>query len=213
MKCKVQGVYKNPRYRILSIGEEKYILDMGRPFWKNLFPLFYWMYPNKVYEVNNEAMEKIGMSEVEGENTGWQSGLTGVFALILGNLLYPLIHYFNVAITPLISSVCVVIALVFVLTFFMYMNFKSGKKLSKVINLSQFSKKRLWIRPQSYRNFFFVLFSYILTLWLTFMSWGGFIQLANVFILFAGMLFFSLLLLSSFMTVGVGETTVKFKDD
>jgi len=29
MKCKVQGVYRNIRYRVLSFGEERYILDMG----------------------------------------------------------------------------------------------------------------------------------------------------------------------------------------
>jgi len=50
----------NPRYRILEINDERYILDMGKSFWKVIFPFSYWILPNTAYKVNDyEIIEKI----------------------------------------------------------------------------------------------------------------------------------------------------------
>ena len=88
MNGKVQGVYKNLRYRILIIEEERYILDMGRSFWKILFPFFYWMLPNTAYKVNDhELIEKIKTPEVKQKTTAWDGLLAGGVGVVLANLL------------------------------------------------------------------------------------------------------------------------------
>ncbi len=139
--------------------------------------------------------------------------LAGVIAFGLGNLLYPLVYYLNIEITSLISSIIVGIVFAITLAMFFYVNKRSQKKLMKVIHLTQYSKKRLKIRPQSFKAFFFFIFSYSLFFGLTILSWGAFIQLPNAFMLFSVMVSFYLLLLCSFMTVGLGDARVKFIGD
>ncbi|QKY69798.1 DUF443 family protein [Lentibacillus sp. CBA3610] len=196
MNCKVQGVYKNLRYRILIIEEERYILDMGSSFWKILFPFFYWILPNTAYKVKDrEIIEKIKTPGVKQSKTAWDGVLAGVVGVILANLLQPLVNYFDVESTPLVNSIIVAITLLIILSVFYYLNIRSKKSLSRVVNLEQYSKKRLWVRPQSFKHFAFISFFYLFFLGFTILSWGGFIQLANAIILFAGMLCLSLAIL------------------
>lgn len=61
MKCTVEGVYMNIRYRIIHIDDKSYILDMGgSSLWRMIFPLLYWIVPMKAYAVtDDELLEKI----------------------------------------------------------------------------------------------------------------------------------------------------------
>ncbi|GAB3799585.1 DUF443 family protein [Virgibacillus kimchii] len=214
MKCKVNGVRKNLRYRILTIDGQTYILDMGRPFWKIFSPLFYWIFPNTVYKVSDhEIVEKLKSPEVEQTKTGGATILAGTFAVILANLLQPLVNYFDVKSTQIANSIIVMIVILIVLSLYFYMSSRSKKSLYKVLNLKEYPTKQLWIKPQTYKHFLFVFFSYLLFLGLTILSWGGFIQLANAIILFAGMVFFFLSLLASVLSYALGENKVIFKDD
>lgn len=214
MKCKVQGVYMNPRYRVLNINEEKYILDMGKCFWKILFPFSFWIFPNTAYKVNdNKIIENIIVPETKPKATEWNGLLAGAIGLVLANLIYPLINYLDIESTPLISSIIVAFVFLITLSVFFYINIRSKISLSKAIDLFQYSKKRLWIRPQSSKHFLFILLVYFLSLGLTVLFLGSFVQVANAFILFAGMFFMFMLIGSSYITIGVGDTTVRFKDD
>lgn len=139
--------------------------------------------------------------------------LAGVIDFSLGNLLYPLVNYLNIEMTSLISTIIVGIVFAITLAMFFYVNKRSQMKLMKVIHLTQYSKKRLKIRLQSFKTLFFFIFGYLLSLGMTILSWGAFIQLPNAFMLFSGMVSFYLLLLCSFMTVGLGDATVKLIGD
>ncbi|WP_307786885.1 DUF443 family protein [Pseudogracilibacillus auburnensis] len=215
MKCKVQGVYMNPRYRALSIGEEKYILDMGKSFWKILFPFSFWILPNTAYKVNDhEIIKKMIAPEVKPKTTAGNGLLAGGIGIVLANLLQPLVNYFDVESTPLVNAIIVGIVFFITLSVFYYINIRSKKKLTYVIDLHQYSMRRLWIRPQSYKHFFFILFTYLFLIVFIVITWGGFIQIAaNTVILLIGMMILSFLLFISILTVGVGDTTVRFKDD
>ncbi|GAB3799596.1 DUF443 family protein [Virgibacillus kimchii] len=214
MNCKVNGVKKNLRYRILTINDQTYILDMGRSFWKTLFPLSYWIFPNTAYKVNDhEIIKKMKSPEVEQNKTGGDSVLAGFLAVVLANLIGPVAGYFDVPSTPLVNSIILLLVILLILFAFFYINNRSKKSLFSIVNLKQFPMKRLWIRPQSYKNFFFILFFYLLLLGSIILLWGGFIQLANAMILFTGMILMIITLLISALTVPVGQTSVKFKDD
>lgn len=66
MKCIVHGVYMNLRYRIVTIDEKDYIVDLGDSIWKILFPFLYWILPNTAYKVNDyELIEKIKAPKVK----------------------------------------------------------------------------------------------------------------------------------------------------
>lgn len=214
MNCEVQGVYMNPRYRILIIDEERYILDMGKSFWKIIFPFFYWILPNTVYKVNDhDIIEKVKAPEVKQNKTTRNGLLAGGVGVILANFLQPLVNYFDVEGTPLVNSIIVAITFLLGLSVAFYINSRSKKSLSKVVDFRQYSTKQLWIRSQSNKHFFFILFTYLSSLAFIILCWGGFIQLANAVILLIGMMFFFISLFTSLLTVGVGSTTVRFKGD
>lgn len=111
---------------------------------ENSISFFYWVCPNTAYQVSDyEIAEKLKASEVEQKKTGGDGILTGVIAVFLANLLRPLAGYFKLPGTPLL-----------VLSLFFYINKKSKKSLYQVVDLKQYTTKRLWIRPQSYKSFF-----------------------------------------------------------
>ncbi|WP_255259856.1 DUF443 family protein [Lentibacillus sp. CBA3610] len=214
MNCKAQGVYKNPRYKILTVNDEKYVLDMGgRSFWKILFPFVYWILPNTAYKVNDlEIIETIKTPEVEQTDTGWLSVLGGIVAIILANLLRPLANVFNIPSSPFVNSIIVMIVLLLVLSLFFYINQMSKRRLYQVADIEQYSEKRLWIRPKSYKQFFFIFFVYLFFLGFTVLAYSGFIYTGDVMVLFMGTPVLLILLCINLVTI-VGDTRVRFKDD
>lgn len=214
MNCKVDGVRKNIRYRILTINNQTYILDMGQSFWKLLFPFSYWILPNNVYKVNdNDIITKLKSPEIKQTKTGEQSILAGSFGILVANLLGPMAGYFDIPSTSVVNSVILALVILITLSVCFYINFMNKKSLLSVLNLEKYSAEKLWIKPQSKRHFFFISFFYIFGLGIIILFWGGFIQIANTIILFAGMILMFLILLFSTLTVPVGNTRVEFKDE
>lgn len=214
MNCNIQGVYMNLRYRVLTINDEHYILDIGgRSFWKIIFPFFHWILPTTVYKVNDhELIEKIVSPDIKQKSVGWQSVLGGVLALGLSRLLQPFVDYLDIKSTPFINSIIVSIVILLVLSFFLYVNMRSGKKLNESIHLDRYPKVKLWIRPHSTKYFFHMFFAYFFSLALTVLFLAGFIQLPNGLILFAGTLLLFILFAINFIIIKVGDTTVRFKE-
>src|SRR5699024_2559232 len=168
MNCKVQGVYKNIRYRILIIDGQTYILDMGRSFWKILIPLFFWIFPNTIYKVNDhDIVEKLKAPEMKQTTSGWDSVFVGGLAVLLANLLRPLADFFNIPSSSFVNSIIVMLVLIIVFSFGFYINRKSKKNLYQAVELERFPTKRLWIRPKSYKHFFQIVLYYLLFLGLT----------------------------------------------
>lgn len=56
MKCDVQGIYKNLRYRVLATENDYYIVDMGHSYLKFLFPFLFWMLSTTAYKFNDPAI-------------------------------------------------------------------------------------------------------------------------------------------------------------
>jgi len=206
----------NPRYRMLTIREEKYIMDMGGwSFWKMLFPFFYWILPNTAYQVkDHDLIKKITVPEAPPQKTGMNGLLAGGLGVVLANLLQPLVNLFDVEGTTFVNAIIVGAVFIITLSVFFYININSNKKLAHTIDLHQYKKHRLWIRPQSPKHIFHIIITYLSFTILTIFALGGFILIAaNVVILLIGMMFLSFLLLFSILTVRDGNTTVRFKKD
>src|SRR5699024_12582909 len=89
MKCKISVIKGNLRYRILTINNKNYILDMGKSLWSYLLPALSWVIPHTVYEVNDEKIvRKIETSSHPVEKTKQNKDEEGV--LLIGAMAMPL---------------------------------------------------------------------------------------------------------------------------
>lgn len=214
MKCDIQSVVKNPRYRILAINGEHYLLDMWRSFWKIIFPFLFWLLPNTVFKVEDpELVKKLREREVKQQTKLGTAGtlLGGGIAVFLGNLLTPLIERFGVESTIGINISIVAITIILMSFLFFYMTRLSKNRLYKMINMEQLSTSRLWIRPGSIKRFLQVLFQYFFLLSLTVLFFGGFFEMQNIIMLLLAAVCFLLVLISSLLAVTGDQIVVKFK--
>ena len=213
--CNVEGVYMNLRYRVLNIGEDRYILDMGgSSFWRILIPFMYWLLPVNVYKVNDdELIDEIVSPYIPQKSAVGLGLLGGIVALGLGGFLYPLVYYLDVEITPITSSVIIGAIVLLVTSFYLYANIRCGKKLEQDIQLAHYPKEKLRIRPESKKYCMNILYFYFLFVSLTVLFLGVTIQTPNGFMFFAGGLVLFLALGVSIVTIRVGKTTVRFKEN
>ncbi len=211
MECKVQGVYKNIRYSVLSVGEQRYILDMGGwSFWKLLFPFAYWIFPNTVYKIDDHKLVgRITSPEVKSDSSSGDVLLVSGIGITLPNLLYPLVKYFDIESTPYINTIIVATVLFIIVAVFFYIDIRSQKSLLRKIDLHQYEKKQMCIRPCSIKHFSFILFNYFFFLGLTIVGWMAFIDLSNGFMLFFGVFFFFILIIIDYTVFG---TKARLKD-
>src|SRR5699024_62132 len=91
MNCKVQGVYKNIRYRILTIDGEQYMMDMGHALWKMLFPFFYWIFPNPVFKLSDpDVAKKLKSPEVDQIKSDGSAPVAVGISILITTMLKPL---------------------------------------------------------------------------------------------------------------------------
>lgn len=212
MNCKVHGVYKNLRYRILVIDGQTYILDLGRSFWKIVFPFFIWMFPNHVFKVENqETVEKIKTPEVKQVNTGGQGLIGGGIAVLIANLLRPLTDFFDIQSSPFVNTITVLIAVLLIFSLRFYINHLNKRNLYQIVKLERLSTDRLWIRPKPIKHFSLILGMYLLFMVFSVLGFIALIEFPNVLILVFVMLFLFLALFANTIMVIVGNTKVKFK--
>ncbi|WP_269409911.1 DUF443 family protein [Lentibacillus daqui] len=212
MKCKVQGAYKNIRYRILTINGEDYIMDMGRSLWKIIFPFFYWMLPNPVYKVNEpNIVGKLKSPEVNQKDTGNSGPISAGIGIFIATMLRPLGDILALPDNTLVNSVILSLLVISVIVMIVTINYRCKKKLQKVVGLEQLPKSKLWIRPQSFKHFSQILFTYLIamvsTLALCYLS----IVASNVITLLFTIGSLGFLYIVHVLTAGVGQNTVKFK--
>lgn len=211
MNCEVHSVYKNPRYRILVINDQTYILDLGGSPLKIAFPFLLWIFPNPVFKVkNHDIVEKLKTPEVKQADTGGRGLVGGGIAVLIAVLLRPFMDYFDIQSSPFINSIIAAIVVILVFILFFCISNKCKKNLYRVTKPEQLPTNQLWIRPKSAKHFFQVLFYYLFFLAFTALGFALFIEYGNVPALFFTILFLLFLLIVSIMTV-MGDTTVKFK--
>lgn len=214
MNCEVHAVYKNPRYRILSIDDKQYIVDAGRHFWNILFPFFHWIFPNRVFKVDDpNIIEKLKSPETKRTNTGNAGTLGAGIGIALSTLvLEPLSNYLKLPSTPLVNAVILMIVLMFMSLLYVTLKTTLKKNLYHVVNLDELSTDILWIRPRSIMFFFRVVFAYVFFMGCTALLFWLFIAYPDVIMLIMILVCLLLLSMISFTPIPLGYITVKFKD-
>ncbi|WP_449354449.1 DUF443 family protein [Virgibacillus natechei] len=211
MNCEVQHLTENIRYRILIIDGEHYILDMEQSFWKIIFPFLFWVLPSPVFKVENQSI----MEQLKGPKTEKKSGsllvFLGVIAFLLGNLLTPLMDYFEIQSSPLVNILLVIVALILVALLYFSISHKRKKKLYNDVQLETLQQHVLWIRPRSTKQIFKLLAFLIWFFGFVSLGFAAYILTGNIMVLIiaSGLLF--ALLLANRITVEGGRTKVKFK--
>lgn len=215
MKCSIEFLYMNVRYRVLQIGNESYILDMGgSSLWKIFFPLLYWMFPLNVYKVDDDkVIDEIVSPSIEQQGVGSLTLFGTAISLTLGNLIYPFVKYLDIEITSTTSAIIMFFMFLLIIAFFFYSNKLLGKKIQRHIDLEKFPKEKLLVRPASKKHFILLFFYYLFTVALCVGFITAVIQIPNGFMYFASSMVLFMTLGVSFATVRPGETSVRFKKD
>lgn len=214
MNCNVQGVYKNLRFRILTIDGHFYILDLGSSVCKIIFPFLFWVFPNPIFKVEDRVLiEKLKTPEAGKIDTNGKGLIGGGIAVILANLIKPITEYFNIQSTPIVNILIVIFSIIILVLFRCYINYINKKKIYKLINLENLEMDHIWIKPTPKKHFWFISGMYLFFLIFVALGFGVFIEFPNVMMFFITVLLSLIVLFISFIAINVGPTTIKFKKD
>ncbi|RKL67268.1 hypothetical protein CR203_12230 [Salipaludibacillus neizhouensis] len=212
MKCEVQRVMNNARFRVLKIESNTYILDMSQSIWKILFPFLTWIVPNTIYQVDEErTSEKLEIFNKSKKGNNISILLTAGIGISLANMLRPMTSYFELESTPMYNAIFSGIIIILLLSLRSYLSNRNKKNFYNVITLDKALQERIWINPKSFKHFIQCFSYYVFSLGISIVGFIVFFQDGNLVPLFAATIFFLLTLAANAMTVLEGSTKVKFK--
>lgn len=213
MKGKIRNLVKNPRYRLLHIDGDDYIIDMGGPIWKTLFPYFFWIFPNTVYKVGDKETVKRLKAPLSEKEGGAAITMYAGIGVILTNLFGSAVHYFEIS-TPLwLNVTLLLIAIISVLFLYQAFNQKYKDKLHYIVDLESLPYYKIKLRPKSFGHVCKTSYVYIFFLGFSVFFYMLYVSIQNVFVLFVASLLLYVLLIGSRMTAEEGTTTVRFKEN
>lgn len=212
MKCKVQHLANNERYRILIIDGETYIMDIECSIWRIIFPFFFWLLPNQVFKVEDQAVIERLKTEKMKKAGGSYLTFAAAVSYSGGMLLAPLMEYFNVSMSSFINIALMGFAIILVGLLYYSVSHNRKRKLYNVMELEAMPRKRIWIRPSSGKHFLNVLLSYPVLLGASVFFFVGYVASQNVMILMVASLILFVFLLTNRKTIREGNTTVKVKE-
>ena len=211
MKCTVNRMDKNLRYRILTIKRNKYIMDMGgESIWKLLFPIFYWILPNRVYKLENQTIAERLTAPAVQEKTGSTQIIWPLLASILATSLSPLANYFEISLSTSVNIliVSIIIVLMFILIGLLSRKFK--ERIYQIVDLSQLTKGWLWIFPVPLKAALISAFLYVGCMGLGVLAMMSYVEDGNwLILLFSIPLLLVGMVLPGLLTVVEGKTRVK----
>ncbi|MDE5415228.1 DUF443 family protein [Alkalihalobacterium chitinilyticum] len=211
MKCEVQRVKNNPRFRILKIEGNTYIIDLSQSIWKIIFPFLTWVIPNKIYKVDEGEISKLQVLGKDKSKNTIPILLTAGIGIFLGNLLTVLTDYLELGSTPVFNVALSGIVIILLFGLRSYLSNLNKQKFYNVITLDKTLQERIWINPKSLKHFMQCFFYYVFSLGISLLFFLVFIQDGNLVPLIVATTFLLTMLVANAMTVLEGSTTVKFK--
>lgn len=221
MKCNVQGVYRNLRYRVLATDNDYYIVDMGHSYLKMLFPFLFWMFSTPMYrltdlsvldEFNYQYMKQLSTNKTIERSTSY-SGWGASAGFLLAGFLKPLSDYLLFPDTVWINILVLSILLFSVSAFLIYLNNKFQNKMYQIVNLEELTKEKALIKPKSYKHIIqnsgIYLFSLTLVLVFLFLDMTVPDIVTHVFTVFILLLY----LFTHALMLIYGQNTIKFKNN
>ncbi|MBU9722770.1 MULTISPECIES: DUF443 family protein [Bacillaceae] len=213
MKCEVRPVYRNPRFRILKIEEQTYILDMTKSIWYILIPFLTWIVPHKVYLVDEVEINKhFKIPKINTSKKNVSLLFTAGIGIALGNMLTPLSDYMDLESSLMLNIIIVVVIILLGFGLCAYLSHGYKQKFYHALPLEGNIQEQIWIRPMSLKHFLKCFFIYVFSLGVTVLFFIVFIHEGHLVPIIVATIFFIAVLLVNIMTVLPGHTTVKFKE-
>jgi uncharacterized membrane protein (TIGR01218 family) len=211
VEARAQYIHKNVRYRILTINNENYIVNLGRPFLVFLFPFIYWLYPQTVYKLNDELMFK-KLKAPEIKNSMFNLSILGAgISVLLANALGYVIQYFEFQTPNFVNIMLLLILFLAVFALRYRLSNKSRDNLNSFLQIAYLDSEKVWVRPQSMKHFGFVLIYFLLFLILVVACFAIFLVYKNfMFYIFSTMMLF-LMLIANGLTIIPGKINVRFE--
>jgi len=211
MKCEVQRVRNNPRFRILKIEGNTYIIDLSQSILKIIFPFLTWIAPNTIYKVDEEDINKLQLLGNDKSKNTISILLTAGVGIFLGNLLTGLTGYLELRSTLMFNVALSGVMIILLFGLRSYFSNKNKHKLYTAISLDKTLQERILIRPKSFKHFIQCFFYYVFSLGVSLLFFLVYIQEGNLVPLIVATTFLLPMLVANAMTVLEGSTKVKFK--
>lgn len=211
MKCEIQKVMNNTRFRILKIEGHTYILDMSQSIWNIFFPFLTWIIPNTIYKVDEKELhQKLQLVGKNQPKNNISILLIGGIGITLGNLLTALTDYFYIQSTMLVNSIIAGIVMGTIIVVRSVLSHRNKNNFYQRVAPNLLSKERIWIRPKSFKHFIQGLFGYIFFLVFFIAMFVLFITDGNILLIISATVIALFLSIFNVVYVGDGPTTVKF---
>ena len=179
----VKHLANNERYRLLEANGETYIIDMERSFWKIMIPFLIWVTPNTVFKLDDpEIVQKLKTERMEKISGSTRVSIIGI-SYVGGISLVPLMDYFNASMSLLISIGLLVFALMLVGLLYLTFHNNRKKELYEIVQLESLPKKKLGIKPGSFKQILVVFLGHLFYLGLCILFFAGYIETQNIMLL------------------------------
>lgn len=156
MECIVEFLKKNMRYRVVYADRQYFLMDMERSIWPMIFPFLFWLFPQKLYVVDGETIDKVITRHASKNNLGMFGVLGGVGAVLLTPLVKPFLDH-TIQSSLLVDIVLITGYVVIVVAFRIYLHNKLQEKIEKKISLESFPTRTIKIRPRYFKQFFLAI--------------------------------------------------------
>lgn len=151
-KCEVKQINKNPKYRIIKYNNEYFMVDLVSNWISYIFPMINWFIPKKCIQISKEEAAKLSVIEpIKNNNIGFICG-SGV---LLSVVLRKYINILDFQAEKLLVLICCCLALICIITFFIYLN----KKLVLNLYVSKAEYSKMILIP-TLKNIGIILLSF-----------------------------------------------------
>lgn len=200
MECEVEFLSRNRRYRILSVGDDYYIIDIEESIWTILIPFLFWLMPQRVYKVDFETVENLRASTSGGNN------LVSIFILgiggstVLSRLLRSILD-FSIQTTLLVNILMLIISALIIIYLRLHIRGSLGDRLDEFVDIKELDGKTIKLKPKFFKQCIVPIFSYLFFLLIVIGAILLFLETNNFIGIFSFIVFLSLLSLCNTTTI------------
>ncbi|MCQ1182844.1 DUF443 domain-containing protein [Staphylococcus aureus] len=206
MLCESRVINKNPKYRIIKYNEEYLIVDLANNWLTLLLPMMNWLIPKKYVKISKEEFDVLNIVKPT-KNRGFWPAAGG--SILFGVTFRKYTHLLDIQLEKsLVITICF-ITFLSILIFFMKLN---QKLKLKVFNKNKEHKEKIMLLP-TFKQFCFVLFSYLFSGFFSIMSLCMLITLdsQNIIVFIAWIIMTMLFFLVNMASIGNKNVHVIFK--
>lgn len=179
---RVTHIKGHPRYRIVQVRGENYLIDLDQQRWLIFIPFLYWFVPHTMDRIHGDVLAEIEMKPMETpkiDSTGYVLGSSAFGA----NLFYFLSEYLSVGFPLWVNVVLLLIVTGSVIIFRMYVSSNWEREMLQKINFKDRQTERAFILPLSLLIVLLFAFFTLLTVYMIAIGFVEVMEGLNVFYL------------------------------